>query len=518
MARKNEKGVALILVLILLLVLSVMAVSLLFVGQSETWASMNYRMMTQARYGAEAGINSAANFLQSTSYTAPTSAQIAANFTITSSPVKYGQLPAVLSANSSLGSSNYPIASDATGFAASASGSITSGNTTITYSPYAKLLAIQSFASYPSTAPAVVEKWEITSDGTISGVRNGQVRASAIMERQKTPTFAYAAFADASTCGALSFGGGGSTDGYDSSTLSSSGGVATAPSTFSTFGGNVGTNGNLSESGATTTINGTLSSPRAGTGTCSSSTMTALTVNGNSTVTGGLVELPQPVTYNTPPAPTPAPPQVPMTVGNNVNCTAFPTGSCTVGGYDKNGNNPSIMYLTAGTSSTSALQLGDVTIQGNLHLVPPAGTTAGSTVYINADSITANGNPTLTIDPIPGTNPPQYAQIVLNVAPTGSIDLTGSSLSNPSLVPADFQILYGGTSQVKINGGSQAAALIYAPNASFKLNGGGSLYGSVIANQVTDLGGGSIHYDRNLKVGFYQLGNYMLSSFNWQKY
>ncbi len=73
MSRKNEKGVALILVLILLLVLSVMAVSLLFVGQSETWASMNYRMMTQARYGAEAGINQAANFLQSASYTAPTS-------------------------------------------------------------------------------------------------------------------------------------------------------------------------------------------------------------------------------------------------------------------------------------------------------------------------------------------------------------------------------------------------------------------------------------------------------------
>ena len=165
MSRKNEKGVALILVLILLLVLSVMAVSLLFIGQSETWASMNYRMMTQARYGAEAGINQAANFLQSASYTAPTSAQIAANFVTTASPVTYGGSAAALSTNTSIGSSNFPIATDQTNFASTATGSITSGNLSVTYKPYAKLLAIQSFTSYPSTAPAVVEKWEITSDG-----------------------------------------------------------------------------------------------------------------------------------------------------------------------------------------------------------------------------------------------------------------------------------------------------------------------------------------------------------------
>jgi hypothetical protein len=512
MARKNEKGVALILVLILLLVLSVMAVSLLFVGQSETWASMNYRMMTQARYGAEAGINSAANFLQSTSYTAPTSAQIAANFNTASSPVKYGQLPAVLSANSSLGSSNYPISSDTTGFASNASGSITSGNTTISYSPYAKLLAIQSFTSYPSTAPAVVEKWEITSDGTISGVRNGQVRASAIMERQKTPTYAYAAFATASGCASLSFGGGGTTNSYDSSLLTTSGGVATPPSSFSAYGGNVGTNGNLDESGSKTEIYGSLSTPRSGTGTCTTSTVTALSVNGNATVSGGITELPQTVTYNTPPAPTPAPPTTAMSIANKADCTGIP--SCTTSG----GKNPSETYITAGSTSSTATSLGNLTVQGNLHFVPPAGTAAGSTVYVNVNSISANGNPNITIDPIPGTSPPQYAQIVLNVAAAGTIDLTGSSLSNPSLVPADFQILYAGTNQVTVNGGSGAAVLIYAPNAAFKLNGGGDLYGSIIAGTVKDLGGGAIHYDRNLKVGFYQLGNYMLSSFNWQKY
>jgi len=509
MARKNEKGVALILTMILILVLSVMAVSMLFISQSETWSGMNYRMMTQARYGAEAGVHKAANFLQSANYTAPTAAQITANFTTTASPIVYSNAPATLSANSSLGSNNYPISSDTAGFAALA-GTLTAGNTTVSYQPYAKLLAIQSFTGYPAATSAVVEKWEITSDGTISGVRNAQVRVSAIMERQKMPTFAYAAFATAATCGALSFGGGGTTDSYDSASLTTVGGVATPPSSFNTYGGNVGTNGNLDESGNKTTIGGTLSTPRSGTGTCTSGNITALSQNGT-TQALSITELPQSVTYVTPPAPTPAPPTTAMSVGNKPDCTGIP--SCTTTGS----SNSDSTIITAGPSSTSATSLGSLTVQGDLHFAPPVGTAVGSPVYINLNSITTNGNPSITIDPIPGTTPPQYAQIVLNVAPGGSIDLTGSTLSNPTLVPADFQVLYGGTNQVKINGGTQTAMLLYAPNASFKLNGGGNLYGSVIAGQVTDLGGGAIHYDRELQTEFYQLGSFMLSSFNWQK-
>ena len=55
MKRSNQRGAALILALLLVFILSVMAVSLMFLSQSETWASMNYRLMTQGRYGAEAG-------------------------------------------------------------------------------------------------------------------------------------------------------------------------------------------------------------------------------------------------------------------------------------------------------------------------------------------------------------------------------------------------------------------------------------------------------------------------------
>src|SRR5215467_9419290 len=508
MVKKNQKGVALILTLILLAVLSVMAVSLLFMARAETWSGMNYRIMTQARYGAEAGINKAANFLQGASYTAPTSAQITTNFTTTSSPVQYSGAPAALSANSSLGSNNYPISSDTTNFASAGSGSLTAGNTTVNYASYAKLLAIQSFTGYPAATSSVVEKWEITSDGTVSGVRNAKVRVTAIMERQKSPTFAYAAFATATGCSAMSFGGGGSTDSYDSASITYSGGNVVTQN----YGGNVGTNGNLSASGSQTTINGSLSTPRAGTGTCSSSTVTALSSNGNASVTGGITELPQNVTYTTPADPSPAPPTTSMTIGNTADCTGIP--NCTTDSAKK----PTETYITAGTTSSTATALGNLTIKGDLHLVPPAGTAAGSIVYISANSLTSNGNPNIYIDPIPGTSPAQYAQIVLKVPAAGTIDLTGSTLSNPSLVPANFQILYGGTNQVTINGGTQTAALVYAPNAPFKLNGGGNLYGAVIANQIVDLGGGAVHYDRRLQVQFYSAGNYMLSAFNWAKY
>jgi PilX N-terminal len=509
MSKKNEKGVALILTLILLAVLSVMAISLLFIGQSETWGSMNYRLMTQARYGAEAGVNSAANWIQN-SYTTPSTAQIA-SMTVSASPVQYSGADVALSTISS--KQNYPDSTVQNSFAANAGGSITAGNTTITYNPTATLLGVQSFTGYPAATANVVQKWLITSSATINGVRSAEVQVSAIMERQKTPTFAYAAFATATGCGALSFGGGGSTDSYDSAAITYSGGNVVTQA----YGGNVGTNGNLSASGSTTTINGSLSTPRSGTGSCSTSTVTALSSNGNATVSGGITELPQAVTYQTPPTPNPAATNTAMTVANNnPSCTGIPSCSLT------NGNND--MVITAGAAASgsnpaaNATVLGALTIKGNLHLAPPAGTSAGAVVYINVYSLDTNGNPNIYIDPIPGTSPAQYAQIVVNVMPAGTIDLTGSTLSNPSLVPGNFQILYGGTNQVTINGGTQTASLVYAPNAPFKLNGGGNLYGAVVAGQITDLGGGAIHYDRELEKQFFQLGSYMLSSFNWQKY
>lgn len=512
--RKTEKGVALILTLILLAVLSVMAVSLLFIGRSETWSSMNYKLMTQARYGAEAGVNSAANWIQN-SYPTPTTAQINM-MTLTTAPLQYSNKDVALSTISA--KQNYMDSTVQSSFASNAGGSITAGNTSITYNPTATLLAVQTFTGYPTATTKVVQKWLITSEASISGVRNANVEVSAIMERQKSPTFAYAAFATATGCAALSFGGGGTTNSYDSSAISydSKGNVVTQ-----SYGGNVGTNGNLDLSGSKTEIYGSLSTPRAGTGTCSTSTVTALSTNGNATVSAGVTELPQNVTYDTPPAPSPAPPTTNMDIQKNGSCPI--STNCTF-------SSPTTKIYGDGTatgkgSSTDPILLGNVTLNAGAELDLTAADCSldQSPVYININSIKVNGNATIAVKSIQcaGKDTGVYPHIILNFAGASAatpIDLTGSTFTNPTLNPAYFQMLYAGTGQVTLNGGSAAAGLLYAPNASYKLNGGGDWYGAVIANQVTDLGGGAIHYDRQLQKELYQLGPWMLSAFNWSKY
>jgi hypothetical protein len=517
MRKTNEKGIALILTLILLLILSVMAVSLMFVARTETWSSMNYRMMNQGRYSSESGISVAANYLMYT-YTAPGAASDPlTGYDTTKSPVTLAgtTTPVVLAVNGSKSpnGNTYPSSSVSSSFQAAASGTLTAGNTTMTYAPYATLLSMQQFNSYPGSNPVTTQTWEITSDGNVSGVRKANVEVSAVLEREATPVFAYAAFATNNGCGALSFGGGGATDSYDSSQYSGSGSVS-----FQSSGGNVGTNGNLTESGSKTTINGSLSSPRAGVGTCSTSTVTALSVNGNATVTGGLVELPQPIAYPPPADPVPAPPQTNMSVQKKADCTGIP--NCAASGTDTT--------ITGGTASSPTL-LGNLNLNSGavLHLAPPAGYAPGSDpnnpspVVFNVNSISFTGNATVQIDPIPGSSPARYAPILFNFAGTGvstPIDFTGGTITNTSLNPAMFQIQYAGSGNVVLAGGAGAAGVLYAPNASVKFTGGGDWYGSVISQYVTDFGGAAIHYDRHLQTEFFMASPWVLSTFNWKSF
>src|SRR5262249_22392444 len=197
-----------------------------------------------------------------------------ASYDTTKSPVTLTgtNTPVVLAVNGSKApnGNTYPSSAVASGFQGAMPGYLTAGNTMMNYTPYATLLSMQQFTSYPGNTPVTIQTWEITSDGGVTGVRKSDVQVSAVLERGATPVFAYAAFATYNGCSALSFGGGGTTDSYDSSQYSGAGTPA-----FQNSGGNVGTNGNLTESGSKTTINGSLSTPRAGVGTCSTSTVTA---------------------------------------------------------------------------------------------------------------------------------------------------------------------------------------------------------------------------------------------------
>src|ERR1700719_2212439 len=98
MKRSKQKGVALIFAMIFILVLSITAAALMFLSQSETWSSMNYRLMTQSRYGAEAGLHAAANYLMN-NYTLPGTPGdplSAYNYTVSPVTLKAGGSPIAL--------------------------------------------------------------------------------------------------------------------------------------------------------------------------------------------------------------------------------------------------------------------------------------------------------------------------------------------------------------------------------------------------------------------------------------
>ena len=472
----DEKGIALVLSLFLMAAMSVIAASLMLLSQTETYSSQNYRLMSQARYGAEAGIEKTANYLLY-SYAAPITggADPIANYNITVSPVTYNGQPVVLSASAAI-TANYPIAAVQTAFLAAAQGTLPAGNTTVAYAPYATLVSMQQIDVYPGGVQTI-QTWQITSNGSISAGRTAQVEVTAVLETPKFPAQMYAAFGTGAACGTLNFQGSKTqTDSYDSTAALVGGNPA-----ISLSGGNVGTNGNLSEGGGAA-IYGTLSSPRVGVGACSNGNVDALSssggalVNGhNPPLAGDIIQLPQAVVM--------PPPTVPAGV---------PTTA-----YNGNGQ-----ILLDGAS------VGNVTVNANQTLTLGA---VGVTSTININSITINGNATLLI----------LGHVILNVVGSGQatpIDFTGGSVSNTSWDPATFQVEYAGAGTVKLNGGAQTVAMIYAPNAAAAFSGGGNFYGSVVAATVNDSGGSHLHYDRHLSSEFYTVGNAMMSSFSWKKY
>src|SRR4051794_27763022 len=282
----DDKGIALVLSLFLMAAMSVIAASLMLVSQTETYSSLNYRLMSQARYGAESGVHKTANYMLYT-YAAPTTAGAdpVSNYDMSKSPVTclagcptIGG-PVILSANANQ-PSNYPIATVQANFAAAVAGTLTASTTSVAFAPYAKLISMQQIDVYGGGVQTL-QTWQIVSTGTITQARTATAEVSAVIETPKFPASMYAAFGTASTCGALNFHGNNTqTDSYDSTAALVSGTPAIAHS-----GGNVGTNGNLGE-GGNADIYGTLSSPRVGIGDCTAGNVDALSTSGGATVNG----------------------------------------------------------------------------------------------------------------------------------------------------------------------------------------------------------------------------------------
>lgn len=503
--RSNQKGVALILALISVLILSTVGVSIMFLGQSETWSGLNYRLMTQARYGAEAGLNSAANYLVNT-YTAPSTALALSAYDLTKSPVQYNGGNVVLSTTSG---SNYPDASVVSAFQSAAQGTLAAGNTTVNYTATATLMAMSQVTT--AAGPVTIQTWSITADSAIGGVRNATEEVTGVIERQVTfaaaPAPGYGAFGTGNGCGSLTFSGGVNISSYDSRHPTISGGVVVPD----LYGGNIGSNGNLNESGGAA-VNGTFSTPRTGVGSCSAgdawtdsgkATVTGCTASGTC-VAGGLIQLSQTVTYASPALPTTLPPTSKLQITKTDTCATLGLSSSSCSGSAGN------LILAPGS-------YGNISLSGGAQVtLAPGGNYA-------VNSITLSGNSALLAG---STN---TSPVVVNVVGQGQsspLDFSGGAVTNVNSsgvpVPINMQFLYAGTGNVKLSGGSQTAGTVYAPNAPISLSGGSQWYGSIIGSTITDSGGVSINYDRQLSGGGTTLvatvGNFMMDSFSWSRF
>ncbi len=91
----------------------------------------------------------------------------------------------------------------------------------------------------------------------------------------------------------------------------------------------------------------------------------------------------------------------------------------------------------------------------------------------------------------------------LKIYTAGDIDLTGQGIINVSGAPKSVQIYGTSTStstdqDIKIAGGGSFSGVVYAPNGSVTINGDGSVWGSIVAEDITLTGNANFHYDESL--------------------
>jgi hypothetical protein len=493
MDRSGEQGIALVMALLMVLAVSVVTGALVMVARTEALSSTSYTSMSQVRYGAESGVHAAANYLLNT-YTTPTAASALdpfVSYDMTVSPVLFNGEEVVLSSDPAV-ASNYPVPAVVAAFAANSVGNLNVNGAPVAHSARARLMSMSSVTDYFTGQPITLQTWEITGVGRINGSGQSLVEVEATVERRPVPVFGYAAFATHNGCNALSFAGGADTNSYDSGALVGGAPVLADPPT----GGNIGTNGNLDGNGATTIINGTLSTPKAGVGNCTANNVTASTIAGFATVQEGLVQLPQPITLPTPPDPNPP----------TTNIT-FNTGGCPAGP-------PWAPFCTAsaGGSTISPPTASTVVQMGNVNLNGAAVVHLKAGIY-ELNSLTLNGNSKIIVD----TGP-----VIIKIKGQGvttPLDLEGGGVSNPSMDPQKLQFIYGGTGNIKITGGTDTAALVYAPNASGAFSGSSTnFYGAVVTKYVTSMGGFSLNYDRRLQNMVMTGGPPMMTSFTWKTF
>ncbi len=485
--KEPEGGVALILAMLAILILSVLAASIIFLSQTETMTTLDYRLTTQSRYAAEAGVQRTMNWINN-NYTPPTTFT---SYDMTKYPVQYSNNPVVLSAVSGV-SSNYPDSTVASAYNSALSNQSMSGLSGVSFSTYATLLRMTGgpeITWLAGSTGAVPQTWQITSQGNISGVPSAQVQVVATYDRKAISTFAYAVAAAGTGCKSIDIEGGAFTDSFNSN----NGG--TYASTAQTSGGDVATNGNLYLAGSNSKVEGNFSGLNTSVGSCPGNGITNSSTASPAYL--GTTQLASSLSYPNPSAPSPTPPTTSQSISGNCGSPAIP--GCT-------------NILPVGSKHVSlspASTYGNLTIGGNTQVDLTGGT-------YNINSLSLAGGSTLNL---PAT---LSSPVILNIAGSPSVNpvlsLSGNSLTNNTGIAADFQIIYAGTATITLAGGTSSYGVVYAPNAAINTSGGAAWYGAVVSKTFTDTGGAPVHFDAALLNSLEQVGTFTPINFSWSKF
>jgi Tfp pilus assembly protein PilX len=556
--KKSERGVALIFALLAILVLSVLAVAILGTSMAQNWTSYNYRLTAQARYAAETGVQQTMNWLANT-YTPPT---VLTSYLMTANPVTYLGNPVVLSATSGV-TANYPDATVSSAYATAMSASLPTISGA-TYTTSAKLLRMtqSSSVSWLPGSGGLAQTWQITSVGSIAGVRNATVQVVETFEKAGSPVFSYSLDATGTGCGAVTFKGGDFTDSYNSSLGSYASQVSSI--THHALGtGNVVTAGNVNLA-SSATVNGTITAANTTVGACPGAGVTDPSTTNHGAIVappaGGNPPTPLPWGCTTQPC-YPSSPAA-LTTSQNISSGCTGITGCTVGGYGMNGTSSgkvtSETVTDAGSSRTANVYTlapggyGNITIGGADVVHLSAGTYAinsinfsqdgqlvvdSGPVVLNMAGNCASGCPSETISSqaINGTTAnTSMKEVIYGSGQAGFNGCANGVTANPDVygsttcgsaksayngVASNMQIVYGGTLMLRL-GGMPNAAVVYAPAATYYTPGAPvGLFGSIVCKIFDDQSGSPFVYDTALGTTALKLTSYKpIGGFSWSKF
>ncbi len=561
----DDRGLALILVMLVLLMLTVLVGAILLLARTETLASYNYRITTQADFLAKAGIQEASNWLRSTRYQAVSQDQAGGFYNVSStgspynlwtndsSPVKCISAtncsapngPVQLIGISGTGSSNYPLSAVAANFASDMSNFRIAGDETNsgTISINAVLIGYSTVnittASGVSAMP--IETWRVTSRASWSGNNSGSGAAVATVEEEAVIQPVYIPSWGNSLYGYCSVSMQGSsgvcTDSFNSDLGSYGGGNPTVAS-----GGCDSSSPNVIKAGAGVGANGTV------------------TVGSNVTVSGNVAIGTNP----TPGCPTPygfigntSSVLGEVMQGNHVDPpdpptfrTGFPAGTSTL-----NLGSNNVTVLPAGMAWPSVPPFPNKSFSAPLSVNSPCmnndGTCDGTAAHpYEVGSISMNGGghgtnaPVLDLIGGPDAFHPIYYDIaslaqnqgviqvsgyvVLNIQ--SSLNIGGQGVSNgipcspgpcTSVPPAAISVSAACSGNCLSLGGNGAVGMVIsAPNANVTLGGGGSggyFVGAVKANNIVVQGGYPVHYDVQLDRANGSVGQMVTTGYTRRK-